>query len=187
MSTIAAVIGRILLAILFIVSGIGKLFDLPATNAALIGISMGGMALAVALFEVIAGLCLALGLMTRLASLALIAFTALATLFFHNNFTDPVQSAMALKNLSIIGGLFLVFAHSQMWYGWDAMRRERRGELAARHAEERLHAAELRAAKAEGLAAGTHTGTAGTASSRGTVLTDIDGDGVPEARRRRWF
>ena len=187
MSTIAAVIGRIFLSILFIVSGIGKLFDLPATNAALSGIGMGGLALAVAIFEIIAGLCLALGLMTRLASLALIVFTALATLFFHNNLTDPVQSAMALKNLSIIGGLFLVFAHSQMWYGWDAMRRERRGELAARHAEERMHEAELRAAKAEGLAAGTRSVAAGTASSRGTVIADVDGDGVPEVRRRRWF
>lgn len=187
MSTVAAVIGRILLAILFIVSGAGKLFDLPGTNAALGGIGMGGLALAVGLFEVIAGLCLALGLMTRLASLALIVFTALATLFFHNNFTDPVQGAMALKNLSIIGGLFLVFAHSQMWYGWDAMRRERRGELAARHAEERLHEAELRAAKAEGLVAGSRSVAAGAASSRGAVVTDVDRDGVPEVRRRRWF
>jgi putative oxidoreductase len=186
MSTIAAVIGRILLAILFVVSGIGKLFDLSATNAALSGISMGGMALAVALFEIIAGLCLALGVMTRLASLALIVFTVLATLFFHNNFTDPVQSAMALKNLSIIGGLFLVFAHSQMWYGWDAMRRERRGELAARRAGEQLHEAELRAAKAESLAAGSRHVAGAPIAARHT-----DADGAPGLRnpeiRRRWF
>jgi putative oxidoreductase len=187
MSTIAAVIGRILLAALFIVSGTGKLLDLPGTNAALSGIGMGGMALPVALFEIGAGLCLALGLMTRLASLALIVFTALATLFFHSNFVDPVQSAMALKNVSIIGGLFLVFAHSQMWYGWDAMRRERRGELAARHAEEQMHEAELRAAKAEGLAAGPLPASGAPIAARLTDADGVPGVRTREIRRRRWF
>jgi putative oxidoreductase len=126
--------------------------------------------------------------MTRFVSLLLIVFAALATLFFHNNLTDPVQSAMALKNVAIIGGLFMVFAHSQIWYGWDAMRRERQGERAALRSEERLHDAELRAAKAEGLATGVRSAPAAHVASRRGAATDVDGDGYYEGRpRRRWF
>ncbi len=52
---------------------------------------------------------------------------------------------MFLKDVAIAGGLLLVFAHSQIWYGWDRIRRERREEIA-------VHDAELRAARAEGAA-----------------------------------
>ena len=73
------------------------------------------------------------------------------------------------------GGLLLVFAHSQLWYGWDRITRDRRGEIATRDAEERAREAELRAARAEGTAAGATT-------------TTHDGDVVVEKpRRRKWF
>lgn len=186
MSTIAAVIGRILLAVIFVVSGVTKLFTIPETQAAMAGVGLpAGLAMPTGIFEIVAGLCLALGLATRLASTALFVFVALATLMFHNRFTDPVQSAMALKNLAIMGGLLLVFAHSQMWYGWERMRAQRRGEVEAHDAAERAHEAELRAARAEGAAATARNTVAVPASSARTVVTDVDGDGVPEVRRRR--
>ena len=153
MSTIAAVLGRILLALIFIVSGAGKLMA-PATFESMItGVGLpAGLAIPTGLFEIAAGLCLAVGLMTRLTSVLLFGFVALATLFFHNRFNEPDQMVAALKNLAIMGGLLLVFAHSQMWWSWDSIRRDRRGELAARSAEERARDAELRAARAEGVA-----------------------------------
>jgi putative oxidoreductase len=96
----------------------------------------------------------------------LAVFTAFATLFFHNQFTDPVQGAMAMKNLAIIGGLLLVIAHSQMWWSYDAIRRARRDDRVAtkathdsesrvRDAEARAHEAELRVARLEGAISAT--------------------------------
>lgn len=41
--------------------------------------------------------------------LSLIIFTLLATIFFHNPYTNPDQLTNFLKNLSIIGGLLLLF------------------------------------------------------------------------------
>ena len=170
MSSIAAVIGRIFLAIIFIVSGATKLMTVAATEAMIVGVGLpGGLAIPTGLFELIAGLCLVLGLMTRIASILLAGFTLLAAVLFHNNLADPMQSAMFLKNVAIAGGLLLVFAHSQMWYGWDRIRRERRHEIAVRDADARVHDAELRAARAEGAA-----------------------QAAPDARvevapRRRWF
>jgi putative oxidoreductase len=154
MSTIAAVIGRILIAIIFLVSGAGKLMSPTATEAMITGAGFPpGLAMPAGVFELLAGLCLAIGLMTRLTAVLLFGFVALATLLFHNNFTDPLQAAMALKNLAIMGGLLLVFAHSQMWWSYDAMRRTRKGEIARHDADARAREAELRAARAEGAAA----------------------------------
>lgn len=153
MSTIAAVLGRILLALIFIVSGAGKLVN-PATFESMItGVGLpAGLAIPAGLFEVIAGLCLALGIMTRLTAVLLIGFVAVATLFFHNRIDQPDQMVAALKNLAIMGGLLLVFAHSQMWWSYDRIRAARRGEVATRSAEDRARDAELRAARAEGVA-----------------------------------
>lgn len=172
MSSIAAVIGRILLAIIFIVSGATKLMTVAATEAMITGVGMpSGLAIPTGLFELIAGICLVLGLMTRIASILLAGFTLIAALLFHNRMTDPIQSTMFLKDVAIAGGLLLVFAHSQMWYGWDRVRRERRHELASQDAEARTREAELRAARAEGAVQATpHTA-----------------DVVEVAPRRRWF
>ncbi len=164
MSSIAAVLGRIFLAIIFIVSGATKLMSVAATEAMILGVGLpGGLAIPTGLFEVIAGLCLALGLMTRIASLLLAGFTLIAAILFHNRLADPIQSAMFLKDVAIAGGLLLVFAYSQAWYGWDRLRRTYRDEHAA-------HDAELRAARAEGVAQG-----------------NAHVDGVGTVPRRRWF
>jgi putative oxidoreductase len=175
MSRIAAIFGRILLAVIFIASGIGKLADVAGTEAAITGVGLpAGFAIPVGVFELSAGVLLALGFMTQLVAILLFVFVGLTVLFFHHEFTDPVQSAMALKNLAIMGGLLLAFAHSFMWWHYDSIRRERKGEIAARDAEQRAHDAEIRAARAEAAAEAA-------ATSHETVVTEP----VPAARRRR--
>lgn len=150
MATVAAIVGRILLGALFVFAGLGKVMDTAGTAAYMEAESPfpGSMALAVGVFEIVAGLVLASGFMTRIASLALVVFTALATLFFHEQVTDQVQAAMALKNLAIIGGLLMVFA-----YGQQRSRIEVVDERA-----KRLDA-EVRAAHAEGKAEGAGAGS----------------------------
>ncbi|PKB19174.1 putative oxidoreductase [Novosphingobium kunmingense] len=185
MSTIAAVLGRILIAVIFIVSGAGKLMNPAMFETMITGVGLpSGLAIPAGAFEVLAGLALALGLMTRLTALLLFGFTALATLFFHRDITDPMQQVLALKNLAIMGGLLLVFAHSQMWWSWDRMRTARKGEVATLEAQQRAHEAELRAARAEGRAEVAQTAPVATTDR---VVTDVDGDGVPEVRKRRWW
>ena len=144
MSLIAALIGRILLAVIFIVSGIGKIID-PAPAAGMMA-SVGlpaNMALGVGIFELVAGLLLAIGLMTRLTSIVLLAYIGLTILFFHNALADPAQQVNALKNLAMMGGMLMVFAYGQMRWSYDHWR-----------ARDKVHDAELRAARAEGKAEG---------------------------------
>jgi putative oxidoreductase len=184
MSKIAAIVGRLLIGILFILSGIGKLMDIGAA-AAYMG-SHGlppSFALPIGVFELVAGLCLAAGFAVRLVSVLLAVFTAGTILFAHNRFTDPAQAMEALKNLAIIGGLALAFAHSQMWSHYYTMRTVRRGEVATRDAEQRVHEAEIRAARAEAAAEAIRTGAAAP------TYADTNHDGVADTRvgRRRWF
>lgn len=187
MSKVAAIIGRILIALIFIWSGANKLLDLTATETAMVGAGLpGGLALFVGLFELVAGICLAAGFMVRLVSVLLAGFSALTILFFHHNVADPAQLVNAFKNLAIIGGLFLAFAHSQMWSHYYAIKAERRGEVLARDAEARVRDAELRAARAEGEVAAIREGVQPTPVATSATYVDTDDDGIPD-RRRRWF
>ena len=183
MSKIAAIIGRILIAFIFIVSGITKLTQVAATEQMIQGAGLpGGLAIPAGAFELIVGAMLAVGFAVRFAAILLFVYTALTILFFHYQITEPAQATNAMKNLAIMGGLLLAFAHSQMWSHYYAISREREGELAARDAERRAHEAELRATRAEALA---------EARGEHAVAVDRDHDGYAETtvvpRRRRWF
>lgn len=141
MATIAAILGRMLLALLFVMAGLGKIMD-PAGTAQYIEATTdmpGTLALPTGIFELVAGLVLASGYATRLVSVLLIGFTALATILFHSQVTDQTQATMALKNLAIIGGLLMVFAYGQV-----------RGRMGVLNERDKAHKAEVRAAHAEG-------------------------------------
>jgi uncharacterized membrane protein YphA (DoxX/SURF4 family) len=126
--------GRVLFAVLFIYSGATKLFGIPATTdfiAAKVAIpallapyasqleTVTGMstpqtlAIAVGSFEVIAGIMIALNLAARFFAILMILFVAATIFYFHDfwNQAPPDNSKTlieALKNLSIIGALFMI-------------------------------------------------------------------------------
>lgn len=140
MSAITATIGRILIGLLFVVSGANKLlypagFAASLENANLVPAWGTG----IGIFEIAAGLLLGLGLMTRLVSVVLAVYTVLLILFFYNEFGDYATGQTALRLLAVTGGLLLVFAYGNV-----------RGSLDHYRARNRTHDAELRAARAEG-------------------------------------
>ena len=125
--------GRILFAVLFIFSGAAKLLDLSATAqmtgkivfpAALatyttqlegiVGMPMPQiLAIAAGSIEVICGIMIALNFGARFFAILLILFVAAATFYFHDFWNQTGPDARnnlvhALKNLSIIGGLFII-------------------------------------------------------------------------------
>lgn len=112
-----ALVGRILLALLFIPAGVGKLTGFAGTvaYATSAGLPMPQVAVALALLvELLGGLALLLGWQTRWAALALALFTLVASFFFHNFWALPAEQAgmqqmLFYKNLAVAGGL-LAFA-----------------------------------------------------------------------------
>jgi putative oxidoreductase len=112
------VIGRVLLALMFVMAGFQKFGSLAGTAGY---IASGGLpapmvlAVLVAALEVVGGIALIVGFQTRWAALALGVFTILASVFFHKFWAVPadqafVQQLMFMKNLSVAGGLFVVAA-----------------------------------------------------------------------------
>jgi Predicted membrane protein len=153
MSMIAVFIGRLFIAVIFLVSGINKLIHVSDTNAMIAAAGLpGGLAVPTGLFELLAAVCLIFGVATRLWSILLAGFVLLTILFFHREFTDPVQAMAAMKNLAIAGGLLCLFGYGQTRWSYDALRQRRRDEHARYEAERRASEAELRAARAEGRA-----------------------------------
>ena len=104
---------RFLLAAIFIASGLGKLAEPAATQAyiASVGAPLPLVAYAIAVIvELGGGVMLLLGYRTRMVALALAVFTVVAGVLFHNNFADQIQMIMFMKNLAIAGGLLHVVA-----------------------------------------------------------------------------
>lgn len=120
LSTLA---GRILLAVIFLVSGLGKIGGFEATQGYMEAFGVPGMLLPlVILLEVGGALALVAGLWARWAALLLAGFTLLSGLIFHLDLGDSVQQIMFMKNLAITGGLLMVFAHGSGAWSLDARR-----------------------------------------------------------------
>jgi len=105
--------GRILLAVIFILSGISKLANPAGTQGyiASVGLPLPLLAYTVAVVvEIAGGLLLLVGYRTRLAALALAVFTFAAAVVFHHAFGDQNQFIHFMKNIAITGGLLQVFA-----------------------------------------------------------------------------
>lgn len=133
LSGLFALVGRVLLALLFIVSGVMKLTDIPATSGYMATVNLPtNLALPVAWFEIIGGVMIIFGIFTRLTALAFAAFCLLTALLFHRETADPVQAAAALKNIAIAGGFLCLFAFDQKSYSFDAYRARRRREADGR-------------------------------------------------------
>ena len=123
----AALVGRILLAVIFITSGIGKItgYDGTAAYMAAKGLPMVGVLLPLTILtELGGGILLAIGYQARWAALALAGFTILAALIFHNFWAVEAAQKMAqqvsfMKNVAITGGLLVVFAFGAGRYSVD--------------------------------------------------------------------
>lgn len=124
-SPIVPALGRLLLAAIFLMSGLGKLAD-PAATAAYIaskGLPLPELAAwGASAVEVFGGLLLIAGFQTRLAALALAGFTVAAAVLFHAEFGDRNQMIHFLKNIAIVGGLLQVVAFGAGAFSLDAWR-----------------------------------------------------------------
>src|SRR5262245_2308762 len=111
-------IGRIMIALVFINSGFGKLMDVPGFAASL---ARNGVPAAMPLaylgaaVEFLTGLALLFGFATRWTAAMLVLFIIVATLISHRywEFVDPAQRRMQsvnfAKNMAMIGGAIFVF------------------------------------------------------------------------------
>ena len=117
------VLGRLMIAAIFLLSGVGKIFAPGPTQAyiAAAGLPLPFVAYAIALLaEVGGGALLVLGYHTRAVALALAVFTLATAFGFHHNFADQNQMIHFMKNLAIAGGLLQIVAFGAGRFSLDA-------------------------------------------------------------------
>lgn len=123
----AALVGRILLAGIFVISGFGKItgFEGTAGEIASKGLPLPQVLTVIAiLIEFGGGLAIVLGWKTRWAALAFIVLLIVITPIFHGYWAAPPDEVMNqqinfMKNVSILGGSLLLFAFGPGRYSVD--------------------------------------------------------------------
>ena len=121
---LAAPVGRILLALMFVLAGINKISGYAGMQGYMESMGVPGALLPLVIaLEVLGGLALILGWHTRLTAFLLAGFTIVATLVFHSNLGDQTQILFFMKNLSVAGGLLLVVSHGAGPYSIDNRQR----------------------------------------------------------------
>ncbi|QIX97131.1 DoxX family protein [Cedecea sp. FDAARGOS_727] len=123
-----ATVGRIVIAAIFIVSGLGKIAAPEATQGyiASVGLPFPLLGYIIALAaEVGGGVLLLVGYRTRLIAALLAIFTVATALFFHHNFADQNTVLHFLKNLMIASGLLQISALGATSLSFDTRRLRR--------------------------------------------------------------
>ncbi len=109
---LAAPLGRVLLCLIFLISGIQKAGALEGTRQYMEAMGVPGVLVyPVILLEVFGAIAVILGLKAREAAFLLAGFSLLTAFLFHWNLSDHMQTIMLLKNLAIAGGFLLIVAH----------------------------------------------------------------------------
>lgn len=111
MQNLLLLTGRIMLAVIFVWAGLGKIGAYEGTQAYMASQGVSVMLLPmVILLEVAGGVAIVVGFFTRAAALALAGFCVISALLFHSKFGDQAQAILFMKNIAIAGGFLLLAA-----------------------------------------------------------------------------
>ena len=121
MKDVALLAGRVLLALMFVVAGWGKIGGYAGTQGYMEAMGVPGFILPlVILLELGGGLAIMLGLFTRSLSVLLAGFTLMAAFIFHYQPAEQMQMLMFMKNVSVAGGFLALAAAGAGAFSLDA-------------------------------------------------------------------
>ncbi len=121
-TSLATLIARILLSVLFLIAGLGKLADVQG----FIGYMTSGgvpafLGYPVIALEILGGLAILVGFQTRVAAILLAGFSILSGLMFHFVPADQMQMNMFFKNLGLAGGFLMLAAYGAGTWSVDGV------------------------------------------------------------------
>ena len=121
--TLSAPLGRLLLSLIFVISGVGKIGAYAGTQAYMDSMGVPGVLLPlVIVFEILGGLAIILGWQARIVAFLLAGFCLLSAVIFHGNIGDQGQQIQFLKNLGLAGGFLMIVAHGAGAWSLDNRR-----------------------------------------------------------------
>jgi putative oxidoreductase len=106
---------RLLMSLLFLMSGIGKLTAVGPTQAYMAAYGVPVVLIwPTAAFEIASGALLVVGIGLRPLAVFLAGWCLLTAAIFHTDWSDQIQQVMFLKNMTMAGG-FLILARMSSW------------------------------------------------------------------------
>jgi putative oxidoreductase len=113
-------VGRILIAALFLIAGLGKIGGYAGTQAYMQSMGVPGALLPLVIaLEVLGAIAIVVGYRTRLVAAALAAFSLVSGFIFHSS-ADQMQQILLLKNIAIAGGFLILVARGAGDWSLDA-------------------------------------------------------------------
>lgn len=120
-------LSRILICIIFLMAGFGKIMDPLGTMKYMTAMGMpftGFFLVCTIIIEIGGGLSILLGYKAEWGARALFLFLIPVTLIFHHNFADKIQMILFLKNLAIMGALLQVSVHGAGALSMDSHKKQ---------------------------------------------------------------
>ena len=117
---ILELIGRIFISLIFLIAGVGKIFNYEGTIGYMESFGVPGYLLIPAIIiEILFPLLVIIGYKTKLAAIILALFSILLAVIFHTDFSNQMQLMSFLKNFAIAGGFLIIFIRGAGKYSID--------------------------------------------------------------------
>lgn len=117
--------GRLLIAKIFLLTGIEKALDFEGTQGFMESKGIpGSLLILVVILELVGAAAIIFGWRTRITAFLLAGFTLIAALIFHTNFSDHMQYLSFLKNMGIAGGFLFLVVNGAGSISLDAITRQ---------------------------------------------------------------
>jgi len=117
---LAMPVGRVLIALIFVMFGMSKIFDYGMFAGYMNAFGVPGALLPLVIIaEVIGGIAIIVGWQTRRMALALAGFSILSALLFHSDLANQAEMTNFMKNVAIAGGFLFLFANGPGAYSLD--------------------------------------------------------------------
>jgi len=119
-SNYVAPAGRVLIAFMFVMSGLNKINNYGNTAGWMDAMGVPGSLLPfVIVLEVLGGAAIMIGWQTRITAILFAAFSVMSAAIFHADFSDQNQMIHFMKNVSIAGGFLFLIVHGAGTYSMD--------------------------------------------------------------------
>mgnify|MGYP000300655698 FL=1 len=117
---IVEILGRLLLSAIFLINGIGKIFNYEETIQYMEDFDVPGYLIIPAItVEILFPILLIIGYYTKFSALVLSLFTLALAVIFHTDFSNQMQLMSFLKNIAIAGGFLIIFVYGPGKYSID--------------------------------------------------------------------
>jgi putative oxidoreductase len=120
---LADLFGRVMIAAIFLVSGIGKISGYAGTQGYMEAQGVPGALLPLVIaLEVLGAVAIIVGWRTRLFAFLLAGFSVVSAVIFHRASGDSMQSILFMKNVAMAGGFLFLVARGAGEWSLDARR-----------------------------------------------------------------